>query len=594
MQKKLALLLIASLIFLGQPATYAATTFGVNTTQFNIELNGVEIDNDMLPYPLVLYKDITYFPMTWDFSKLMGLNLTYSQASGLGISQGSSNENQNLALNASAKHITRLSASVVNYPVTINGVSIDNTKETYPLLNINGITYFPLTWKYAVDYFNWQYQFTLENGLDIAPKVTSSQTVTDNQDTTTNTSSSTGYEDTQNFLPLMLGSSLPLSYNSLTEVPTSFVRDQGQTSTCWAFAANSAFEIAIYKKTGMILNFSEDHLILNAPIPVTYDSGGYFNIAAAYYSNGTGPVLESLDPYGDGLTNLDAISNYQIASYVSIENDIKGTKKAIMTYGSAIASINFSDEGYELYSTSTHSYYNNDEDLGPSHEFVLVGWDDNYSVNNFKVKPSSPGAFIAMNSWGTSWGDSGYFYISYEDVNILDDVYAITDFTSTKEFKTIYNYNPTGITRYEGYVDFNKATGVNYFTALADESLYAVSFYVPEAYTKYTVSLDLDGDNQIEITPSVTGYMGTKGYYTVYLPESFDLASGQEFGVAITLENDNTMFLLPVEAPYPNIGYTVTGNWGESFLSPDPDQYDFTDLSDHLENGNLGIRAFTR
>jgi len=44
---------------------------------------------------------------------------------------------------------------------------IDNTKEEYPLLLFRGLTYFPLTWRFAVDEFGWAYSFNHKDGLII-------------------------------------------------------------------------------------------------------------------------------------------------------------------------------------------------------------------------------------------------------------------------------------------------------------------------------------------------------------------------------------------------------------------------------------------
>ena len=38
----------------------------------------------------------------------------------------------------------------------------------------------------------------------------------------------------------------------------------------------------------------------------------------------------------------------------------------------------------------------------------IVGWDDDYFMDNFWIKPSSKDTWFIRNSWGTSAHDSGY------------------------------------------------------------------------------------------------------------------------------------------------------------------------------------------
>ncbi|MBR4451590.1 MAG: hypothetical protein IKS39_07140 [Clostridia bacterium] len=64
-----------------------------------------------------------------------------------------------------------------------------------------------------------------------------------------------------------------------------------------------------------------------------------------------------------------------------------------------------------------------------NHEVEIVGWDDNYSKNNFKVKPKNDGAWLIKNSWGTEGegtGDKGYFWVSYYDGSLEFIGYSAT------------------------------------------------------------------------------------------------------------------------------------------------------------------------
>ena len=79
------------------------------------------------------------------------------------------------------------------------------------------------------------------------------------------------------------------------------------------------------------------------------------------------------------------------------------------------------------YSASTASYYYNGSS-GTNHDVLIVGWDDNYAAANFATAPPGNGAFIVKNSWGASWGSSGYFYVSYYDTKFgRDGVMAVFD-----------------------------------------------------------------------------------------------------------------------------------------------------------------------
>jgi hypothetical protein len=44
---------------------------------FTVTLNGHMVENQYREYPLLVYKGITYFPMTWYDSRLLGLGGVY-------------------------------------------------------------------------------------------------------------------------------------------------------------------------------------------------------------------------------------------------------------------------------------------------------------------------------------------------------------------------------------------------------------------------------------------------------------------------------------------------------------------------------------
>ncbi len=66
------------------PQTLAADTVQV-LPSFSVTLNGQSTGNDYSKYPLLVYKDITYFPMTYYDCRLLGLKTDWTADTGLVI-----------------------------------------------------------------------------------------------------------------------------------------------------------------------------------------------------------------------------------------------------------------------------------------------------------------------------------------------------------------------------------------------------------------------------------------------------------------------------------------------------------------------------
>jgi hypothetical protein len=148
----------------GSPV-YAASV-QVTLPNFSITLNGAQIDNAARRYPLIVCKDITYFPMTYDDCRFLGLESYYTAQTGLDIRAAGASANYRDD-RISGKNPRRMTAQTAAFPVRVNGKAIDNSTEAYPLLLYKNITYFPLTWRFAADEFNWEYTFDDTNGLVI-------------------------------------------------------------------------------------------------------------------------------------------------------------------------------------------------------------------------------------------------------------------------------------------------------------------------------------------------------------------------------------------------------------------------------------------
>ena len=168
-KKLLATTLLSAFLLTLPPApqTLAADTVQVTLPSFSVTLNGQTTGNDYSKYPLLVYKDITYFPMTYYDCRLLGLKTDWTADTGLVIDKNEGYFYEYLREVNNSKNARKQTAKLADGKITVNGKVIDNSKEEYPLLVFRDVTYFPLTWRFAVSEFGWDYRFNQQEGLVI-------------------------------------------------------------------------------------------------------------------------------------------------------------------------------------------------------------------------------------------------------------------------------------------------------------------------------------------------------------------------------------------------------------------------------------------
>lgn len=159
--------MVLLLFILAVGFTFADDSIDIQMPEFEITINGYTVDNERMEYPFIIHNWITYLPMTWDFSRGMGLSTSFDSSTGLTIDQTESAQRLVITYVSSVDNGQKLKASLPTFPVVVNGKALDMSKEEYPLLLYKGITYFPLTWRFAVEEFGWKYQFSDVSGLTV-------------------------------------------------------------------------------------------------------------------------------------------------------------------------------------------------------------------------------------------------------------------------------------------------------------------------------------------------------------------------------------------------------------------------------------------
>ena len=130
-------------------------------------INGTKIDFKDSQYPVISYKDITYFPMTWHYCRMLGVTTDWNEKTGLSVEKANATAEPIQYEKADNKSEWNLYATLPKYDIFVNGKKIENQNEEYPILNFRNVTYFPLTWDFIINEFGWNYSFDSVNGLVI-------------------------------------------------------------------------------------------------------------------------------------------------------------------------------------------------------------------------------------------------------------------------------------------------------------------------------------------------------------------------------------------------------------------------------------------
>ena len=437
--------------------------------------------------------------------------------------------------------------------------------------------------------------------------------------------------------------SLPSAYDLRDLDCITPVKNQAAAGSCWSFSAISALESSYIRKGYGTLedtDFSEAHLVwfsqnqrCTDPNDPTYgdgkvcanpfSSGGNWNAAAAQLMRGSGVQLESNAPWyenNDVQVMTQKMTQSESDRYVSYARmwraesvrslSVQSVKQKIMQFGTVAMSYYDDTDGYGNGSLDrTHfGYYQNTMIGRSNHSVSVIGWDDDFSVGNFKAecRPSADGAWLVKGSWGTRHGSNGYYWVSYEDP-------SITSFTAYEAapadiYENIYQYDGA----YPGIL-FSSSSGAaamaNVFAAKDDEILTHAAFYTPNelcdavidvyvanAGAAYNTTNPTTGMQHITAaTTSVSDVC--YGYRTVELAQPVSLRAGQYFVILVTLNSlTATKTYVPVEgktvsAPADGVS-TYSGN-GRSFLKIGNTWYNTEDGDLGADYNDVPVKAMT-
>ena len=323
------------------------------------------------------------------------------------------------------------------------------------------------------------------------------------------------------------------------------VRNQGVSELCWAFSTLASLESSLGLKdylnnsSRIAYDFSEKHMgyassnsFLNNATNIyglaqSANSQSSLLTAHTYLVNGMGAVNEETMPYNLDYPNIDYdefMSIKPITKVSDIETYggtadraaiIQKIKDNIIRHGGVTTAIHGAQPYSGCFNPETGAIYCNDSTKYPlNHAVSIIGWDDDYSVENFVegMRPNSNGALIVKNSWGDNYviefdseeyrqlkvaaytpyadqyrerginspddipdsamknalanmgfvinetnasmkmGDDGIMYVSYEDANVLSMLVSISNASIDTTVENEYQYD---------YIEYNSYMATN-------------------------------------------------------------------------------------------------------------------------------------
>lgn len=390
----------------------------------------------------------------------------------------------------------------------------------------------------------------------------------------------------------------PGTYNAYEEGFVTGVKNQRNTSLCWAFSLASNLETSLLTREQKYYDLSEEQLAyfwanrVNDPLGNTpndkitrtqsdYHGTGNGRVASFFLSTWSGMTTEEKVPFqSSSVTWPDSLA-YDTSAYMEdaifSQYTVERTKQLLMEYNSVSSMIYMLDN---YYYPDTASYSCPQSGL-VNHAVTIVGWDDTYSKENFPSASgvNNDGAWIVKNSYGKNWGKNGYFYLSYEDQSITN---LVSNTASTsEEYNNNYFYDgaAAGTVTFPGNTINNGYYVSNIFKATAgngkDEELGEIVTAVPQDNTDFQIQVYTDLKNTSDPTSGTPAYaepvdytQPLAGIHTIHLNTPVKIPQGTFYSVVIRIPDGSNKFYVEKT--------TTSTSWFTATAGIDPDQSFFS------------------
>nr|MCR5507888.1 InlB B-repeat-containing protein [Lachnospiraceae bacterium] len=430
-------------------------------------------------------------------------------------------------------------------------------------------------------------------------------------------------------------------------------RDQGNFNSSISFSVAGAIEMSAAKKGIKLsgatdndpVDLSELHLAYfmgkdmapydplggfkgdrNKAVDGDFINCGSREIASEMLVSWTGAAAESKYPYSRGASfstqeqnafdDVLHVSGYYVADPVNYRDEVK---ELVEKYGAATIGF-YSYEAEEEEATppigldhtydEEHNSYCLPTQYEANHSALIIGWDDDFSKNDFAQTARGDGAWLIRDSWdagntidanGVPSGDDAeyfsYFWLSYYDGSIAS--YSSMAYDVDKADKYDHNYQYDGARTSSQYAATAATKYANIFTCQAKQSEYLKAVYFDEYNPSLNYKIEIykgvtygrPESGKLEATQS--GRVTYPGGHTIELDKPVFLRKGENFSVVITVPEYTLMKVeysqVPVESWTETTALTVSGR---SMIYEIDRWLDSND--GNSKTGDIRIKAFTK